>query len=59
MIDMLARVQRMYETAQSIDSGSGMGKKHERVIQLRSESNENLDRRCSKLLFPFCILHDS
>ncbi|VDK83884.1 unnamed protein product [Litomosoides sigmodontis] len=44
MIDILARVQRMYETAESIDSGSGMDKKHESVIQLRNEGDENLDR---------------
>ncbi|VBB34505.1 unnamed protein product, partial [Acanthocheilonema viteae] len=44
MIDMLARVQRMCEATGSAGTGSEMSKDYERIIQLRNESDENLDR---------------
>lgn len=55
MIDMLARVQRMYETTESISSGSGIDKKYERNIQLNNESDENIDRRLFHCCFCFAI----
>uniref|UniRef100_A0A0R3RI31 Ovule protein n=1 Tax=Elaeophora elaphi TaxID=1147741 RepID=A0A0R3RI31_9BILA len=51
MIDMLARVQRMYETTESIGSGSGTSKNYESITQLRNGSDEDVDRRLSNCCF--------
>ncbi|CAG9537851.1 unnamed protein product [Cercopithifilaria johnstoni] len=59
MIDMLARVQRMCEITESIDSGSGIGRKYERIIPLRNGSNENLERRLSNCCFRFALCNRS
>ncbi|EFO14294.1 hypothetical protein LOAG_14228, partial [Loa loa] len=53
MIDMLARVQRMCETTESIGSGSGLGKKYESIIQLEDRSDTDSDRRLSSCCFHF------
>ncbi|KAM3716239.1 RING finger protein [Dirofilaria immitis] len=44
MIDMLARVQRMCETAESICSGSGIGDKYDNIIQLGNKNDAGLNR---------------
>ncbi|KAL3986058.1 Zinc finger C3HC4 type (RING finger) family protein [Acanthocheilonema viteae] len=59
MIDMLARVQRMCEATGSAGTGSEMSKDYERIIQLRNESDENLDRRLSNCCFRFAFCNRS
>ncbi|VIO99382.1 Uncharacterized protein BM_BM833 [Brugia malayi] len=59
MIDMLARVQRMCEITNRIDSGTGMIKKYERNIQLGNRSDTDLNQRLSSCCFRFASFNRS
>uniref|UniRef100_A0A915Q1D8 RING-type domain-containing protein n=1 Tax=Setaria digitata TaxID=48799 RepID=A0A915Q1D8_9BILA len=53
MIDMLARVQRMCDTAESVDAGCGTDKKCDSVVELGNRTEPDLDRRLSSCCFRF------